>query len=154
MITKEEVLAAQQTWGEAVVEIGQLYQDKKDFVARCKEIIETLYGYDERTVLFKPTLASKAPFRLSFEGAVSYFVANNKSFDEDNGFALKPWTNVRFENAGFVLKEEEAVTMGNYYFTDLSGEEKKVEYTLGFFRSENGSLKICLHHSSLPYTQA
>lgn len=153
MITKEEVLAAQLAWGEAVVEIGQLYQDEKDYVARCKEIIETLYGYDERTVLFKPTLASKTPFRFTLEGAVSYFVANNKNFDEDSGFALKPWTNVRFENAGFVLKEEEAITMGCYFFSDHRGEEKKVEYTLGFFRSENGSLKICLHHSSLPYTQ-
>lgn len=152
MITKEEVVAAQQTWGEAVVRIGQLYQENKDYKSECTAIIQELYGFHERMVLFKPTLASEKPFRLTLEGAVSYFVGDNKKFAEDAGFALKPWTSVRFENAGFVLKEEEAVSMGTYYFTDLSGEETRVEYTLGFFRAESGKLKICVHHSSLPYT--
>ena len=40
--------------------------------------------------------------------------------------------------------------MGNYYFTDLTGVETKVEYTFGY-KLSNGELKIDLHHSSLPF---
>ena len=39
--------------------------------------------------------------------------------------------------------------MGNYYFTDLSGAETKVEYTFGYQLHE-GRLHINLHHSSFP----
>ena len=35
-------------------------------------------------------------------------------------------------------------------FTDLDGNEAKVEYTFGY-KVVNGSLKIDLHHSSFPY---
>lgn len=64
MITKDEVLQAQQIWGEAVVRIGQLYRENRDYKSECVEIIKELYGFDERTVLFKPTLAGQTPFRL------------------------------------------------------------------------------------------
>merc|ERR1719253_184539 len=41
--------------------------------------------------------------------------------------------------------------MGNYYFTDTSEKETKVEYTFGYWRDETGAIRIVLHHSSLPY---
>ena len=41
--------------------------------------------------------------------------------------------------------------MWNYFFTDLDGNEAKVEYTFGY-KSINGNLKIDLHHSSFPYS--
>ena len=44
---------------------------------------------------------------------------------EDKGFALKPWTNVRFENAGLILEKSRAFCMGNYFFTDTKGNEIK-----------------------------
>ena len=37
-----------------------------------------------------------------------------------------------------------------YIFTDLDGNEAKVEYTFGYKLSQ-GVLKIDLHHSSFPY---
>jgi hypothetical protein len=40
--------------------------------------------------------------------------------------------------------------MGNYFFTDLEGNEAKVEYTFGY-QLIDGDLKIDLHHSSFPY---
>ena len=43
--------------------------------------------------------------------------------------------------------------MGNYFFTDLDGNEAKVEYTFGY-KLINNELKIDLHHSSFPYKQA
>jgi len=82
---------------------------------------------------------------------LSYFIAGNDKFPEDEGFALQPWTKVRFENNGMILQEKRAIAMGNYFFTDLSGGETKVEYTFGYTLSDNGELLIDLHHSSLPY---
>ena len=40
--------------------------------------------------------------------------------------------------------------MGNYFFTDFKGEKTKVEYSFVYKRVDD-SLKIILHHSSLPY---
>jgi len=43
--------------------------------------------------------------------------------------------------------------MGNYYFTDANtGDETKVEYTFGYFKDEQGNLRINVYHSSLPYS--
>ena len=83
--------------------------------------------------------------------AQSYFIAgDNRACDEDKGFAIQPWTKVRFENAGIILEEKRAIAMGNYFFTDLDGNEAKVEYTFGY-KLVGDELKIDLHHSSFPY---
>ena len=71
---------------------------------------------------------------------------------EDKGFALAPYTKVRWENEGIIVDDDSAVAMGNYFFTKTDGEEVKVEFTLGYVKDENGNLKINLHHSSLPYS--
>jgi hypothetical protein len=115
-------------------------------------MIKRLYGYDNGIVLFKPTKAKESQFRLSFEGAKSYFIGGNNNFMEDSGFALQPWTNVRFENASVILNEKTASAMGNYFFTEPNGNIVKVEYSFGYFLDSNGNLKINLHHSSLPYS--
>ena len=70
---------------------------------------------------------------------------------EDSGFAIKGWTNVRWENNGIFTSEDSAMAMGNYYFTGPDGKETKVEYTFGYVLDDAGELKINLHHSSLPY---
>jgi hypothetical protein len=42
--------------------------------------------------------------------------------------------------------------MGTYYFTcATSGDVVKVEYTFGYKRNSDGKVRICLHHSSVPY---
>jgi hypothetical protein len=112
--------------------------------------VDELYAYDEGTVLFKPTKASEVPFRLTEQEAVSYFVTG--VVPEDHGFALQPWSKVRFENAGIITDRDSATAMGNYYFTDANtGEEVKVEYTLEYMKDDNGKLQITVHHSSFPY---
>ena len=50
----------------------------------------------------------------------------------------------------FILEENRAIAMGNYFFTDLNGNEAKVEYTFGY-QLIDGVLKIDVHHSSFPY---
>ena len=149
-ITDADVLAAQEIWGNAIVEIGQAYTDGDDYTALAAERVDTLYGYDEGTVLFKPTLAAEQQFRLTEETALSYFVTG--VVPEDHGFALRPWTTVRFENAGIIIDGDSAVAMGNYFFTDANtGEDTKVEYTFGYVRGADGNLLVNVHHSALPY---
>ena len=149
-IVEREVMEAQKIWGEAIVAIGEAYIAKKNYKALAEEIVDTLYGYDEGVVLFKPTKASEKQFRLTKEEAVSYFVTG--IVPEDRGFAIQPWRKVRFENADIIINGDSVIAMGNYYFTDANtGEEAKVEFTFGYFKDENGKLRINVHHSSFPY---
>ncbi len=151
-ITAAEVEAAQQAWGEGIVAIGATFTEEGDFRARAEEHISTHYAYgDDATILFKPTLAAEDQFRESFDEALSYFVGTEGT--EDGGFAIAPYTAVRWENNGTVIDEDGdmAVAMGNYFFTGTDGNETKVEYSFAYEKDENGELKIVLHHSSLPF---
>lgn len=150
-IQQSEIMEAQKLWGDAIVKIGQTFREKSDFREIAENAVGDFYAYDLGKVLFKPTKASEKQFRLTFESAVSYFVGGNTDFPEDKGFALQPWKNVRFENAGIIVNDNSAFAMGNYFFTDYNDVETKVEYTFGYRKAENGKLKIILHHSSLPF---
>lgn len=152
MITENEVRAAQEEWGRALVKIGSLKSQRGKCVFTAAELLDKLYDFGKGAVLFKPTKASEIQFRQTREAALSYFVGGNQAFPEDTGFALHPWTKVRFENSGMILEENRAIAMGNYYFTGPDNKEIKVEYTFGYVRQEDGTLKIDLHHSSLPYS--
>ena len=151
-ITQDEVTAAQKTWGDSIVEIGKAYQSDRNYQAVADNLVTELYDYDEGEVLFKPTKASEDEFRLDKAEAVSYFVRG--VVPEDDGFAIQPWSKVRFENAGTILNCDSALSMGDYYFTDANtGEEVKAEYSLGYRKDSDGELYINLHHSSFPYEE-
>ena len=152
MISLKEVENIQKDWGANLVKLGNLKGNFGACENEASQMIKRLYGYDNGIVLFKPTKAKESQFRLSFEGAKSYFIGGDENFSEDSGFALQPWINVRFENASVILNEKTAIAMGNYFFTELNGNVVKVEYTFGYFLDSKQCLKINLHHSSLPYT--
>ena len=84
-----------------------------------------LYGYGHGHVLFKPTKATKHPFRPTGADAMSYFVGaeameNDKFKGEDAGFAInggKGWKNVEFNNHQINLNGPVAFAMGSYDFT-------------------------------------
>jgi hypothetical protein len=151
MISAEEVMKAQKTWGEGIVHIGKKYTKGGDYVKAAENHINSLYAYGMTDVLFKPTKAAEKQFRMDYEGALSYFVGKNDSYKEDGGFAINPWTNVRFENKETFIYGNTAMAMGNYYFTTTDGDEVKVEYSFGYMKDSNGDLRIVLHHSSIPF---
>ncbi len=154
-ITEQEILGVQQAWGEGIVRIGTIYMEKGDYRAAAEEHIRTFYHYDHGPVLFKPTLASAHPFRTDFEGALSYFVGGDEYYQEDHGFAIKPWSGVRWDNIGTHIHGNMAVAMGQYFFTPAKGgDEVQVEYSFAYTRDEDGALKIILHDSHLPYRPA
>ena len=150
MVDKADISNAQRAWGDGIVAIANAHLSGGDYVEIARNHVETLYAYGISPVLFKPTLAAEEQFRPNFESALSYFVASNNECPEDKGFAIKGWTNVRFENSDMILRDDSAIAMGNYFFTGQDGNEVKVEYTFGYIMDENGALRINLHHSSMP----
>ncbi|MCH2435395.1 MAG: hypothetical protein MK197_03810 [Candidatus Poseidoniaceae archaeon] len=152
MVDEADVNIAQKAWGDGIVAIASAHHSDGDYVDIARNHVETLYAYDIGTVLFKPTLAAVEQFRPNFESALSYFVASNNACPEDKGFAIKGWTNVRFENSDIILRDDSAIAMGNYFFTTPEGDEVKVEYTFGYIVDSSGNLRINLHHSSMPAT--
>ncbi len=150
MVSLVEVKDAQRAWGEGIVAIATAHTNGGDYVGLATDHVNTLYAYQMGPVLFKPTLAATDQFRPTFETALSYFVASNNACPEDQGFAIKGWTNVRFENSDVIIDGNTALAMGNYFFTSQEGSEVKVEYTFGYIKDDDGSLRIQLHHSSMP----
>merc|ERR1719247_86013 len=132
-VSKADVEAAQKLWAESIASISKVYADEGDFVAAAGE------------------------------AAMSYFVGaeamKNDAFKgEDAGFAInggRGWKDVTFRNHQIELFGTTAHAMGDYVFTDAtSGDKVRVEYTFVYKRCEDGEVRICLHHSSVPYAAA
>jgi len=160
VVSEGEVEKAQAAWASAIKNISKTYLDGGDYVGAAGDAAGQLYGYGHSKVLFKPTKAAEAQFRDTAADAMSYFVGHEAvegGHAEDSGFAInggKGWSDVRFENHQTKLTGDVAIAMGNYYFTCAqSRSETKVEYTFGYKKSEDGHLRIFLHHSSVPFEQ-
>ncbi len=154
-ITESEVTAAQRAWGDALVAISKAYETGGRGAASelASKVLDDAYGYNLGPVLFKPTL-TEAPqtFRTTKEGALAYFVGGNKDYPNDSGFALKGWTKVEIKNAAIHINGDVASTMGNVMITNKDGSVTTVDKTWKFKKSDDGKLRIVLHHSSLPYS--
>lgn len=149
-ITHDEVKAAQKKWAEGIEKISQTYMDKGDYKQVAKDLIKELYNYGHGDVLFKPTLASDDKFRETFDQALSYFVTG--VVEEDQGFAIKPWSDAHFGKQLITTTCDSAMAMGKYYFKPADGSaEVGVEYSFGYVKDDEGNVRINLHHSSLPY---
>lgn len=153
-ITKEEVAAAEKAWGEALVDISLAYDTGGLPKAKPLAIkaIDTAYGYNLGPVLFKPTLTREPQtFRLTKEGALSYFVGDDPNFPGDTGFALKHWRDVQVDDVGLQINGSVANTMGKVTFTDNKGCWITVDKTWVFKKDEKNVVRIIVHHSSLPF---
>jgi len=150
--TAEMVKTTLQGWCEAVVATGKVYAEGGDVKAFANQVLTSAYDYDGGRVLFKPTLTSgEQTFRPTKEGALSYFVGKNPAYPSDHGFLLEPWTKVWFTNEDFILNGNLALVQCNIHFIS---DQREIFVNKGFaFRIDNeGNVKICLHHSSLPYS--
>lgn len=153
-IKTEDVLAAQQAWGAALVKIATDYESGGIEAAKAtaESVLDAAYGYNLGPVLFKPTLTT-APqtFRTDRDGALAYFVGHDADFPTDKGFALNKWRKFETENAAIFIEGDVAMSMGKVRLTNADGVVTEVDKTWGYKRDENGTLRIVLHHSSLPY---
>lgn len=157
IITYDEVNAAQQAWCDALVEIGRLKEEGKDYRAFAEKVLSDAYNYDYGKVFFKPTLAfGDQTFRNDKKGALAYFVGGDPDYPNDKGFALTPWVKARYDNAGqknegIQIYGSVAITMGNVWVTGKDGKEVMVDKTWVFKKGKDGKLRIIVHKSALPF---
>jgi len=154
-ISEAEVLGAQQAWCQALVDISSTYAKEGQPAAKAlaEKVIDSAYGYQMGAVLFKPTLTvAPQTFRTTRDGALAYFVGGNSDYPQDKGFALKGWTKCESQNAGIFITGDSATSMGNVMVTNKDGKVTIVDKTWTYVKDDAGSLRIVVHHSSLPYT--
>jgi len=153
-ITEQELTEARKIWGDALVAISTAYDEEgiEPATALANGALDAAYAYNMGDVLFKPTLASgEQTFRPTREGALSYFVGHNDQYPLDGGFGLKSWRKVESETSASFIEGDVAMWMGWVTFTDKDGNITKVDKSWGYKKDAEGTLRIVLHHSSLPY---
>lgn len=154
-LTVQDVNAAQQAWCDALLSIAKTHAAGGDYETVAVGVLENNYNYDYGKVLFNPTLTfGEQTFRLDKEGAAAYFIGGNPKYPHDDGFALKPWVACRYTNAGndagVLIEDNIAITMGNVYLTDAKGQETVVDKLWVFKRDPDGRLRIITHKSAIP----
>ena len=153
-ITEPEVLAAQQAWCKALIDIGAAHTSGGQPAAKAlaEKVIDAAYGYQMGAVLFKPTLTvNPQTFRTTRAGALSYFVGGDPAFPKDTGFALKGWSKCEVANAAIFIAGDSANTLGKVNFTGKDGKVTSVDKTWSFVKDDAGKLRIVVHHSSLEF---
>ncbi len=154
-ISEAEVLAAQQAWCAALVDISTTHARSGQPAAKAlaEKVIDSAYGYQMGGVLFKPTLTTNPQtFRLNRQGALAYFVGGDAAFPKDTGFALKGWKQCVVDNAAVFISGDSAATMAKVRITGPDDRVTTVDKTWKFVKDDAGKLRIVAHHSSLEYT--
>lgn len=145
---------ARKIWCDGLIEISHVYETRGIDGARivAERVLDTAYGYDLGPVLFKPTLSGgEQTFRTTRRGALSYFIGHDPNYPQDAGFGLRGWRETRSETAACFTDGDVAMWMGWVFFTDKDGQTIHTDKSWGYKRADDGSLRIVLHHSSLPY---
>lgn len=156
-ISVEEVNAAQEGWCTALVKIGELHSTGSDYRGFAEQVLTDAYDYDDGRVFFKPTLTSNDQvFRKTKKGALSYFVGGDPDYPDDDGFALKPWVKCWHDNLSKGAEEvmvhgDIGISMGNVHFEDKDGNQIHVDKTFVFKKGEDGSVRLVVHKSALPF---
>ncbi len=154
-ITETDLAIARTAWSDGLIAISTAFDAGgiEAVKAIAGGLLDSLYGFEFGPILFKPTLSGGAQtFRTDRTGTLSYFIGHNPDFPQDTGFGLKSWRDVSSDTASFFIEDDFALWMGWVRFTDRHGDTVKVDKSFGYRRAADGSLKLVLHHSSLPYS--
>lgn len=154
MITEDELAAARIAWGNGKVAISKAFEEGGITAARATATahLDANYGYDLGPVLFKPTMASGAQtFRPTKAGALAYFCGHSDDYPLDAGFAIQGWRSMESVTSAAFIDGNVAMWMGWVSLTDKHGNVTTVDKSFGYTKDANGTLRIVLHHSSLPY---
>ena len=153
-IVQHDIIKALNDWGESLVAISRAYEDNGLESARviAEQTLDRLYGFELGPVLFKPTLSGgPQTFRLTKMGALSYFIGSDPEHPNDSGFGIKFWRSVKSQTSATFIRKDVAMWMGWVSLIDKNNAVVKVDKSFGYTKDKNGTLKIVLHHSSLPF---
>ena len=153
-ILEKDISEAVSAWGDGLLEISNAYENSgiEKATSVAGDMLDRLYGFNLGPVLFKPTLSGGSQtFRLTREGALSYFIGQNPVYSQDSGFGIKFWRKVSAEASAVFIDETVAMWMGWVTFIDKNEQVTKVDKSWGYKLDDEGDLRIILHHSSLPY---
>lgn len=153
-IIQDEIAQALVTWGNGKIAISKAFEDGGIDAARAvaSANIDAYYGYNLGPVLFKPTMASGAQtFRPTKPGALAYFCGHSEEYPLDNGFAIMGWRACQSTTSATFVQGDIAMWMGWIRLTNKDGSITTVDKSFGYKKDAAGTLRIVLHHSSLPY---
>ncbi|WP_335948246.1 phosphoribosyl-AMP cyclohydrolase [Salipiger bermudensis] len=153
-ITQDEIAQALMTWGNGKIAISKAFEESGIDAARAvaSANIDAYYGYNLGPVLFKPTMASGAQtFRPTKAGALAYFCGHSEEYPLDNGFAIMGWRACENTTSATFVQGDIAMWMGWIRLTNKDGSITTVDKSFGYKKDAAGTLRIVLHHSSLPY---
>ena len=153
-ISEKDLFDARTAWGNGLIEISETFENEGIEMATslASDMIDNLYGFNLGKVLFKPTLSGGSQtFRTTKEGALSYFVGHNPAYPNDSGFGIKFWREINSDTAATFIDDTVAMWMGRVTCTDKRGDITALDKSWGYKKDAVGTLRIVLHHSSLPY---
>jgi len=134
------------SWKDGVIEIGRVYLEGGDYEKCAEKFLSSHYAFDQEEVLFKPTFTREVIFRNSKDSALSYFIKGDVA--EDNGFALKPWEDIKLEELNTIKENNLMVAMGILSFKPVDIDEFTMVAFTFLLVIVDESLKIKVHHSS------
>jgi len=134
------------SWKDGVIEIGRVYLEGGDYEKCAEKFLSSHYAFDQEEVLFKPTFTREVIFRNSKDSALSYFIKGDVA--EDNGFALKPWEDIKLEELNTIEENNLMVAMGILSFKPVDIDEFTMVAFTFLLVIVDESLKIKVHHSS------
>jgi hypothetical protein len=142
VVTADDIAAAQDIWGRAMVEVGHAYEHGKDYRTLAKQAVAQLYAYNYQSgvVLFDVKHHDTAPFH-PVAGSVMQYLAGGH---HNRGFALRPWRRVDFKNTQIFFHGAIAVASGYNTFTPYHGHSLRRSYVIGYVKDNRGNLKIFL----------
>ena len=161
VIKASDVKAAVGGWCDALLAISKVHN--KSGIQKSKplaaEVIDAAYAYQLGPVGFKPTWAKgDSTYRETREGAISYFVGDDPSYD-DIGYAIgspgsvrAPWVKCVPEFAVIQSFGNTANTSVRVHFEAADGYKSTADKTFGYIRDDDGNLRIIVHHSSTPFS--
>lgn len=147
-ISEAEVIAFQKGFGISLNNIANVYQKKGDYKTEAKNHIEKYYGLDEGKVLVKHVDSNDEKIRMTYEGILSYLIADNPSYPDDEGFALQSWTNMNWKNYGIINDDNIAIAIGQSKYLDEKEREQIKNYTMCLKKYAGDKVKLIGYHSS------
>lgn len=142
VVTADDIAAAQDIWGRALVEVGKAYSQHKDYRALALDAVSQLYAYNYQggVVLFNVDHHTVQAYHPVVASAMVYFAGDHRQ----RGFALRPWKRVDFKNQHIFFHGDIAVASGYNTFVPLRGHSLRLPYIIGYVKDAKGNLKIFL----------